>query len=111
MTHETLGSNAEMGGNIGLVETQHVRLYDEADPFVLESGESRSRGRLSKQGSPYLRWALLQACPTDRSPAFGSRLEAQQGAGFGRDTFVVRVYPVKQGLGTKRGTFKPSSRG
>jgi transposase len=31
------------------------------DPVVLESGDSRRRGRLSKQGSPYLRWALVQA--------------------------------------------------
>jgi transposase len=31
------------------------------DPVVLESADSRRRGRLSKQGSPYLRWALVQA--------------------------------------------------
>jgi homoserine O-acetyltransferase len=28
-----------MGDSAGLVETQQVRLYDESDPFVLESGE------------------------------------------------------------------------
>jgi homoserine O-acetyltransferase len=39
VTHETLGSNAGMGDSAGLVETQHVRLHDEGDPFVLESGE------------------------------------------------------------------------
>ena len=39
MTHETLGSGAGMGASAGLVETQHVRLHDEDDPFVLESGE------------------------------------------------------------------------
>jgi len=40
------------------------------DPVVLESGESRRRGRLSKQGSPYLRWALLQAAQqTARRPS------------------------------------------
>jgi transposase len=31
------------------------------DPVVLESGESRRRGKLSKQGSPQLRWAFVQA--------------------------------------------------
>jgi transposase len=31
------------------------------DPVVLECGESRRRGKLSKQGSPHLRWALVQA--------------------------------------------------
>jgi transposase len=31
------------------------------DPVVLDSAESRRRGKLSKQGSPHLRWALIQA--------------------------------------------------
>jgi transposase len=31
------------------------------DPVVLDSAESKRRGRLSKQGSPHLRWALVQA--------------------------------------------------
>ncbi len=39
---------------------QLVRLSG-LDPVVLESGDSRRRGRLSKQGSPHLRWALVQA--------------------------------------------------
>ncbi len=39
MTHETLGSGAGMGASAGLVETRHVRLFDEKDPFALESGE------------------------------------------------------------------------
>jgi transposase len=39
---------------------QLVRLAG-LDPVVLESGDSRRRGRLSKQGSPQLRWALVQA--------------------------------------------------
>jgi transposase len=31
------------------------------DPVVSESGDSRRRGKLSKQGSPHLRWALVEA--------------------------------------------------
>ena len=31
------------------------------DPTVAESAESKRRGRLSKQGSPHLRWALVEA--------------------------------------------------
>jgi transposase len=31
------------------------------DPVVLDSAETRRRGKLSKQGSPHLRWALIQA--------------------------------------------------
>jgi homoserine O-acetyltransferase len=40
MTHETLGSEGEAGGSVGLVETKTVRLYDEESPLVLESGET-----------------------------------------------------------------------
>jgi homoserine O-acetyltransferase len=40
VTHETLGSGAETGGSAGLVETQHLRLFDESDPLVLESGQT-----------------------------------------------------------------------
>ena len=39
------------------------------DPVVLESGDSRRRGKLSKQGSPQLWWALVQAAQhTARRP-------------------------------------------
>lgn len=31
------------------------------DPSVIESGESKRRGRLAKQGSRHLRWALVEA--------------------------------------------------
>jgi hypothetical protein len=31
------------------------------DPVVLDSAETKRRGNLSKQGSPHLRWALIQA--------------------------------------------------
>lgn len=31
------------------------------DPVVLDSAELKRRGKLSKQGSPHLRWALIQA--------------------------------------------------
>jgi transposase len=48
---------------------QIVRLSG-LDPAVLDSGETRRRGRLSKQGSPQLRWALLQAAQqTARRPS------------------------------------------
>jgi transposase len=31
------------------------------DPVVLDSADTKRRGKLSKQGSPHLRWALVQA--------------------------------------------------
>ncbi len=40
MTHDTLGSNKPAGASVGLVETQHVRLFEEAGPLVLETGET-----------------------------------------------------------------------
>jgi transposase len=39
------------------------------DPVVRESGEQRRRGRLAKQGSPHLRWALVEAAQHGRRPA------------------------------------------
>ncbi len=58
------------------------------DPVVLESGESRRRGKLSKQGSPHLRWALVQAAQhTARRPASPDRelyLQVKERAGAQR---------------------------
>jgi transposase len=39
------------------------------DPVVSESGDTRRRGRLSKQGSPHLRWALVEAAQHGWRPA------------------------------------------
>jgi transposase len=39
------------------------------DPVVDESGERRRRGRLSKAGSPFLRWALVEAAQHARRPS------------------------------------------
>jgi transposase len=59
------------------------------DPVVLESGDSRRRGRLSKQGSPQLRWALVQAAQhaarrTTASPDHDLYLQVKQRAGAQR---------------------------
>jgi homoserine O-acetyltransferase len=39
VTHEALGPGSVRGRNAGLVETRSVRLFTEAEPFVLASGE------------------------------------------------------------------------
>jgi transposase len=39
------------------------------DPSVIESGDTRRRGRLSRQGAPHLRWALVEAAIHARRPA------------------------------------------
>jgi transposase len=60
------------------------------DPVVLESGESRRRGKLSKQGSPHLRWALVQA----------AQQTARRTASPDRDLYLQ----VKQRTGAQRAT-------
>jgi transposase len=52
---------AEIGDARRFRRAEQVIRVAGLDPVVLESGESRRRGKLSKQGSPHLRWALVQA--------------------------------------------------
>jgi transposase len=63
------------------------------DPVVLESGESRRRGKLSKQGSPHLRWALVQAAQQsarrDASPDRDLYLQVKQRTGAQRATLTT----------------------
>jgi transposase len=63
------------------------------DPVVEESGERRRRGRLAKQGSPYLRFALVEAAQHARrrtSPdhARYERLAARLGPGRAKLTIA-----------------------
>jgi transposase len=62
------------------------------DPVVMESAEQRRRGRLSKSGSPQLRWALVQAAQqTARRPSSPDRtlyLSARARAGSQRATLT-----------------------
>ncbi len=46
---------AASGGHARLVRASGL------DPAVEESADSKRRGRLSKQGSRHLRWALVEA--------------------------------------------------
>ena len=63
------------------------------DPVVRESAEVRRRGRLSKQGSPQLRWALVQAAQqTARRPESPDRelyLQARDRVGAQRATLTA----------------------
>jgi transposase len=51
---------------------QVVRLSG-LDPVVDESGETRRRGKLAKQGPPHLRWALVQAAKQAHRPSSPDR--------------------------------------
>jgi transposase len=62
------------------------------DPVVRESGEHRRRGRLAKQGSPHLRWALVEAAQHGRRPAspdYDLHRRARAGAGANPATLTV----------------------
>ena len=61
---------AEIGAADRFHRARQIVRLSGLDPVVLESGDSKRRGRLSKQGSPQLRWALMQAAQqTARRPA------------------------------------------
>jgi len=62
------------------------------DPAVSESADTRRRGRLTKQGSPQLRWALVEAAHhacQPRSPDHGLYLAVQQRCGTQRAILSV----------------------
>jgi transposase len=52
---------AEIGDARRFRRAEQVVRLSGLDPVVLESADSKRRGKLSKQGSPHLRWALVQA--------------------------------------------------
>jgi transposase len=62
------------------------------DPVVSESAETRRRGKLSKQGSPELRWALVEAAHhacERRSPDHDLSLTGKQRSGSKRAALTV----------------------
>jgi transposase len=52
---------AEIGEATRFKRSRQLVRASGLDPAVLESADTKRRGRLSKQGSPHLRWALVQA--------------------------------------------------
>src|SRR5262245_56550606 len=78
------------------------------DPVVLDSAETKRRGKLSKQGSPQLRWALVQAAhqtarhagsaEQQRYLAVSQRIGSQRAALTSARTIVKRAYHVLAAL-------------
>jgi transposase len=60
---------AEIGDAARFRRARQVVRAAGLDPVVDESGERRRRGRLAKQGSPDLRWALVEAAQHARRPS------------------------------------------
>jgi transposase len=52
---------AEIGDASRFTRARQVVRLSGLDPVVLESGETKRRGRLAKAGPPLLRWALVEA--------------------------------------------------
>lgn len=52
---------AEIGEASRFKRSRQVVRASGLDPAVIESADSKRRGRLAKQGSPHLRWALVEA--------------------------------------------------
>jgi transposase len=57
---------AEIGDAHRFRRARQVVRLSGLDPVVLESGETRRRGRLAKAGPPLLRWALVEAAKHGR---------------------------------------------
>jgi transposase len=52
---------AEIGDATRFKRSRQLVRLSGLDPAVLESADNKRRGRLSRQGSPHLRWALVEA--------------------------------------------------
>ena len=52
---------AEIGNATRFKRSRQVVRASGLDPAVIESADNKRRGRLAKQGSPHLRWALVEA--------------------------------------------------
>jgi len=57
---------AEIGDARRFTRSRQVVRLSGLDPVVLESGETKRRGRLAKAGPPLLRWALVEAAKHGR---------------------------------------------
>jgi len=83
---------AELGEPLRFRRSRQAVRHSGLDPSVSESGETRRRGKLSKQGSPQLRWALVQAAQHARrpsSPEHGLYLTVSRRVGAQRATLTV----------------------
>jgi transposase len=100
---------AEIGAARRFRRAQQIVRLSGLDPVVLESAESKRRGKLSKQGSPHLRWALVQAaqhaarCPAsspdgDHYLALRDRVGSQRAALSTARKIAKRAYHVLAAL-------------
>lgn len=98
---------AEVGAASRFRRSRQVVRLAGLDPIVRDSGEKQRRGRLSKQGPPCLRWALVEAAQhayRKSSPDHELYLRTHGRAGANPATLTVarklakRVFHVLRGL-------------
>jgi transposase len=83
---------AEIGDARRFKRSRQVVRASGLDPAVIESADSKRRGRLAKQGSPYLRWALVEAAThssRSTSPDHDLYVSTAQRCGRGRARLTV----------------------
>jgi transposase len=98
---------AEIGDAKRFRRARQITRLAGLDPVVIESADSRRRGKLAKQGPPALRWALVQAAlhaPRLTSPDRGLYTSASRRVGSQRAKLTVartigrRAYHVLRDL-------------
>jgi transposase len=84
---------AEIGQASRFRRARQVVRLSGLDPAVLESGDTKRRGRLAKAGPPLLRWALVEAAqhaarPQSPDHARYQRLQKRRGSQIARITIA-----------------------
>ena len=99
---------AEMGVTRRFSSSKQAVRYTGLDVTVSDSDTNRPPGKLSRQGSPTLRWALVEAAQhasKRSSPDHGYYLAARQRVGASRAALSVarkharRIHHILRGLG------------
>lgn len=83
---------AEIGDATRFKRSRQVIRASGLDPAVIESADNKRRGRLAKQGSPHLRWALVEAANHSMrasSPDHALYMSTAERCGRGRARLTV----------------------
>ena len=87
---------AEIGDTSRFQRPRQLVRASGLDPAVIESADSKRRGRLAKQGSPYLRWALVEAAQhghrqTSPDHTLYTKVKHRRGSGRARLTVARKI--------------------
>ena len=87
---------AEIGDTSRFQRPRQLVRASGLDPAVIESADSKRRGRLAKQGSPHLRWALVEAAQhghrqTSPDHTLYTKVKHRRGSGRARLTVARKI--------------------